>query len=267
MTKKTPQAAYIHIPFCRRRCYYCDFAITVTGDHALTKNSTMVVDYVNYLQQEIKLTSLPQTPLETIFFGGGTPSLLPIARLEEILTTVEQYLGIAKDAEISMEIDPGTFNKQQLQEYLRLGVNRFSLGVQTFDEKLLKVCGRSHNRQDIFTAINLLKEVNVDNWSLDLITGLPHQTLPQVERSLEIAIANEPKHLSCYDLVLEPVTAFGKQYHPGEQPLPTENDSAAMYKLTQQMLTNNGYQHYEISNYAQPGYQCRHNRVYWQNES
>ncbi len=267
MTEKSPNAAYVHIPFCRRRCYYCDFAITVTGDRALSNSSTMVVDYINYLQQEIKLTPPTNTSLQTVFFGGGTPSLLPVAKLGEILTTLDRHLGIAKDAEISMEIDPGTFNKQQLQEYLRLGVNRFSLGVQTFDEELLKVCGRSHNRQDIFTAIDLIKELNVDNWSLDLMTGLPYQTLQQVEHSLSIAIATAPKHLSCYDLVLEPVTAFGKQYHPGEQPLPTEGDTAAMYKLTQQMLTSSGYQHYEISNYAQPGYQCRHNRVYWQNES
>ena len=267
MSEKYPLAAYIHIPFCRRRCYYCDFAITVTGDRALSDNSTMLVDYVNYLQKEIKLTPPTNTSLQTVFFGGGTPSLLPATKLGEILKTLDRNLGIAQDAEISMEIDPGTFTKQQLQEYLHLGVNRFSLGVQTFDEELLKVCGRSHDKQDIFTAIELIKELNVNNWSLDLITGLPHQTLEQVERSLEIAIATAPKHLSCYDLVLEPVTAFGKQYHPGEQPLPTEADTAAMYKLTQQMLTSSGYQHYEISNYAQPGYQCRHNRVYWQNES
>ena len=267
MTQKIPKAAYIHIPFCRRRCYYCDFAITVTGDRALENNSTMVVDYVNYLQQEIKSIPANNSSLQTIFFGGGTPSLLPVAKLEEILTTVAQNLGIANDAEISMEIDPGTFSKQQLQEYLNLGVNRFSLGVQTFDEELLKVCGRSHDREDIFTAIELISQLNVDNWSLDLITGLPHQTLEQVESSLATAIAIAPKHLSCYDLVLEPVTAFGKQYDPGEQPLPTEETSAAMYALTQQMLTNSGYEHYEISNYAQPGYQCRHNKVYWQNES
>lgn len=267
MTQKTSKAAYIHIPFCRRRCYYCDFAITVTGDRALENNSTMVVDYVNYLQQEIKSIPANNSSLQTIFFGGGTPSLLPVAKLEEILTTVAQNLGIANDAEISMEIDPGTFSKQQLQEYLNLGVNRFSLGVQTFDEELLKVCGRSHDREDIFTAIELISQLNVDNWSLDLITGLPHQTLEQVESSLATAIAIAPKHLSCYDLVLEPVTAFGKQYDPGEQPLPTEETSAAMYALTQQMLTNSGYEHYEISNYAQPGYQCRHNKVYWQNES
>lgn len=263
----SPKAAYIHIPFCRRRCYYCDFAITVTGDRSLSNNSTMVIDYVDYLQQEIKLTQPPQTSLSTIFFGGGTPSTLPVAKLGDILTAIAQHLGIAKNAEISMEIDPGTFDQKQLQEYLALGINRFSLGVQTFEEKLLKICGRSHNQQDILTAINLLQKLNVENWSLDLITGLPHQTLAQVASSLKMAIANNPQHLSCYDLVLEPVTAFGKQYHPGEQPLPTETDTAAMYKLTQEMLTNSGYQHYEISNYAKPGYKCRHNRVYWQNES
>ena len=266
MNQISPQAAYIHLPFCRRRCYYCDFAITVTGDRKLSDSSTMVTDYVNYLQQEITLTPSPNTHLQTIFFGGGTPSLVPVAKLAAILTTVKQHFGIAQDAEISIEIDPGTFNQQQLEEYLNLGINRFSLGVQTFDEQLLKVCGRSHNRQDIFTAINLLQKLKIDNWSLDLITGLPYQTLSQVENSLEMAIANKPKHLSCYDLVLEPVTAFAKQYHPGKAPLPSDKDTAAMYQITQQMLTNSGYQHYEISNYAQPGYQCLHNKVYWQNK-
>ena len=259
-------AAYIHIPFCRRRCYYCDFAISVVGDSPLKNESAMVVDYVNYLCQEIKISATKNDPLTTIFFGGGTPSLLPVEQLAKILTTINDCLGIAVDAEISLEIDPGTFDLEQLQEYRNLGVNRVSLGVQTFEPKLLEICGRTHNLEDIFNAINLIERVGFDNFSLDLITGLPHQTIEHCQKSLETAIKIAPPHLSCYDLVLEPVTAFGKQYRSGETPLPTDETTATMYRLTQKMLTDKGYQHYEISNYAQTEYQCRHNKVYWENK-
>ena len=266
MIHNHPTAAYIHIPFCRRRCYYCDFAISVVGDSPLKDNSSMVVDYVSSLCQEIKLTAVKKEPLKTVFFGGGTPSLLPIKQLKIILDTIEQYLGIASDAEISLEIDPGTFTLKQLQEYLNLGINRFSLGVQSFDSKLLQMCGRTHNRQDIFKAIDLIKQANIKNFSLDLITGLPHQTIKHCQDSLEIALDLAPPHLSCYDLVLEPVTAFGKQFESGEAPLPSDEATAQMYRLTQQMLTSRGYQHYEISNYAQKGFKCHHNQVYWKNQ-
>jgi oxygen-independent coproporphyrinogen-3 oxidase len=266
MIHNNPTAAYIHIPFCRRRCYYCDFAISVVGDSPLKNDSTMVVDYVEHLCREIRLTAVENEPLQTIFFGGGTPSLLPVTKLKLILNTIEKSLGIADNAEISLEIDPGTFDARQLQEYLNLGINRISLGVQTFDSKLLEICGRTHNLKDVFTAINLIQKANISNWSLDLITGLPHQTIEHCQQSLETAIQIAPPHLSCYDLVLEPVTAFGKQYQLGETPLPTDEVTTQMYLLTQQTLTSYGYKHYEISNYARLGYQCRHNKVYWENK-
>jgi putative oxygen-independent coproporphyrinogen III oxidase len=266
MIHSFPTAAYIHLPFCRRRCYYCDFAISVVGDAPLKDDSLMVRDYVESICQEIKLTAIKNEPLQTIFFGGGTPSLLPVKHLETILTTIEKYLAIAPNVEISLEIDPGTFDLERLREYLLLGINRVSLGVQTFDAQLLQFCGRTHNVKDIFMAIDLIKQANLKNFSLDLITGLPHQTIKQCQDSLITAISIAPSHLSCYDLVLEPVTAFGKQYRPGKTPLPTDEISTQMYQLTQQMLTSNGYQHYEISNYAQIGFQCRHNRIYWENQ-
>ena len=261
-----PTAAYLHIPFCRRRCYYCDFAISVVGDRTLTDNSNIVTDYINYLCQEIRATPETDTPLQTIFFGGGTPSLLPVKQLAQIIDTLQQKFKIAQDAEISMEIDPNTFNPEKLQGYLECGVNRVSLGIQTFDEKLLQICGRTHTVKDIFQAIAIIKKLSIKNFSLDLITGLPYQTLEQCQASLEIALKINPSHLSCYDLVLEPVTVFGKKYQPGKNPLPTDETTAAMYHLTQQLLTTNGYQHYEISNYAQPGYECQHNRIYWENK-
>ena len=262
----TPTAAYLHIPFCRRRCYYCDFAISVVGDRPLTDNSNIVTDYINYLCQEISATPSTDTPLQTIFFGGGTPSLLPVKQLAQVIDTLQQQFDITPDAEISIEIDPNTFNQEKLQGYLDCGINRVSLGIQTFDEKLLQICGRSHTVKDIFQAIDIIKKLSIKNFSLDLITGLPHQTLEQCQASLETAIEINPPHLSCYDLVVEPVTVFGKKYQPGEKPLPTDETTAAMYRLTQKFLTSKGYQHYEISNYAQPGYQCRHNRIYWENK-
>lgn len=265
-SKTIPTAAYIHIPFCRRRCYYCDFPISVVGDKKTTSASIMMEDYIAALIKDIQLTSSPQYPLKTVFFGGGTPSLLSPQDLKQVLQAIANKFGIANDAEISMEIDPGTFDRDHLLRYIDAGVNRFSIGVQTFDEELLKVCGRSHTLADIMQGINIIKQLNIDNFSLDLISGLPHQTLANCQSSLNQAIAIAPKHLSCYDLVLEPVTAFGKQYQPGSTPLPNDDDTAEMYRITQKTLTTAGYLHYEISNYAQPNYQCHHNLVYWKNK-
>jgi oxygen-independent coproporphyrinogen-3 oxidase len=205
--------------------------------------------------------------LKTVFFGGGTPSLLPIGELTQILKTLDQQFGIEDHAEISMEIDSGTFSLEKLQAYRDLGVNRFSLGVQAFQDELLARCGRSHRVQDIDKAITLFEQVGIKNFSLDLISGLPDQDLNQWQASLEAAIALNPTHVSCYDLVLEPVTAFGKQFEPGETPLPDDETAAQMYRLAQSVLTQAGYDHYEISNYARPDYQCQHNRVYWKNQA
>ena len=264
-SKTMPTAAYVHIPFCRRRCYYCDFPISVVGDKGRSA-STMIEDYLAALIKDIQLTFAERQPLKTVFFGGGTPSLLSPAQLEQIIQAIALRFGIASDAEISMEIDPGTFDRDRLLGYLAAGVNRFSLGVQTFDEELLKLCGRSHTRLDVMQAVEIIQQLGIKNFSLDLISGLPQQTLEHCQTSLEQAIAIAPQHLSCYDLVLEPVTAFGKQYQPGETPLPNDDDTAEMYRLTQQTLTAAGYEHYEISNYAQSNYQCRHNRDYWENK-
>lgn len=261
-----PTAIYIHIPFCRRRCYYCDFPISVVGDRENKSASKMMEEYITALIEDVRLTPSVKQPLHTVFFGGGTPSLLSPQQLKEIIQAIASHFGLARDAEISMEIDPGTFNREKIIGYLNAGVNRFSLGVQSFDEKLLKICGRSHNLADVMQAVNIIKQLGIKNFSLDLISGLPHQTLQHCQASLEQAIAIAPQHLSCYDLVLEPVTAFGKQYQPGKTPLPDDDIAAEMYRLTQQTLTTAGYEHYEVSNYTRPGYQCRHNRIYWKNQ-
>ncbi len=268
------RSAYIHIPFCRRRCYYCDFAVSVVGDRPPMAQQSASVDrqsfgtiahYIKVLCEEIRITEPVGGSLETVFFGGGTPSLLAVEQLIQILTALDQQFGIAADAEISMEIDPGTFDLAQVQGYRAAGVNRVSVGVQAFQPELLQACGRSHTVADVYAAVEWVQQAGLTNFSLDLISGLPHQTLAHWQESLEMAIALAPTHLSCYDLTIEPMTAFSRQYKPGVQPLPSDDTTAAMYRTAQHVLTAAGYNHYEISNYARPGYQCRHNRVYWEN--
>jgi len=260
-----PSSAYVHIPFCRRRCFYCDFPVFVVGDRSRGENSGTIGEYVEVLCQEIRIAPTYSQPLETIFFGGGTPSLLSTAQLQSILTTLEQRFGIASGVEISMEIDPGTFDFVHIAGYRSLGVNRVSLGVQAFQEELLKTAGRSHSLIDIFTAIELIHKVEIPEFSLDLISGLPYQSLAQWQDSLTQAVAATPTHISIYDLTIEPGTAFNRYYKPGDHPLPTDETTVKMYQMGQKTLTDAGYEHYEISNYAQPGHQCQHNRVYWQN--
>jgi putative oxygen-independent coproporphyrinogen III oxidase len=261
-----PTAAYIHIPFCRRRCYYCDFPVFVVGDRHTGASSGNIQLYLDRLTAEIATQINYQQPLTTIFFGGGTPSLLTVAQLGQILDLLATKFGIVNDAEISMEIDPGTFDLTQLQGYLQAGINRVSIGVQAFQDQLLHLCGRSHTVSDIYQAVELLRHAGVRNWSLDLISGLPQQTIAQWVNSLESAIALDPTHISCYDLIVEAQTPFAKQYQPGDQPLPSDETTAQMYRTAQQILSSAGYTHYEISNYAKPGSECRHNLTYWQNQ-
>jgi len=264
-----PTSAYIHIPFCRRRCFYCDFPIFVIGNTLRGETSLGIDQYVKILCQEINITpvygQIHSQKLNTIFFGGGTPSLLSTFQIQQIIEALDKRFGIASGAEISMEMDPGTFDFVHIQGYKNNGVNRVSLGVQAFQDKLLEACGRTHRVTDIFAAVELLTQVGVPEFSLDLISGLPHQTLEMWSDSLASAISLSPTHISIYDLTIEPGTAFGRYYKPGDRPLPTDESTVAMYKMGQKILTRARYDHYEISNYALPGHQCRHNRVYWEN--
>lgn len=260
-----PSSAYLHIPFCRRRCYYCDFPVAIVGDRLRGETSGTINHYVEILCQEIINTPSAGIPLKTVFFGGGTPSLLSVEQLTSIINSLERHFGITSDAEISIEIDPGTFDLFLLQGYRKAGVNRISLGTQAFQAKLLQAAGRSHSLNDILAAVDLVRQVEVPEFSLDLISGLPHQTLEDWQESLETVVAIAPTHISTYDLIIESGTAFGRYYQPGSQPLPTDETTAQMYRLGKQILNSAGYQHYEISNYAKPGHQCRHNRVYWEN--
>lgn len=260
------RSAYIHLPFCRRRCFYCDFPVAVMGDRQTSGTERAMGRYVDYLLREIAATAarVKPAPLATVFFGGGTPSLLPVAELGRVLAALDRAFGIEATAELSLEADPGTFDIRSVREYKALGIGRISLGAQAFQDELLERCGRSHRAADILAAVEHLHCGGIENFSLDLISGLPYQDGEQWQASLQGAIALAPAHISCYDLIVEAGTPFSKQYRPGERPLPDDTQTAAMYRLGRELLVAAGYEHYEVSNYAQPGRQCRHNRGYWQ---
>lgn len=197
-----PASAYVHLPFCKRRCYYCDFPVSVVGSKPEQPGIQQgMQDYINTLCKEIAATvKEPGPPLRTVFFGGGTPTLVPPDLLQQILDALSTKYGIALDAEISMESDPGTFDAKRLQGYMSLGVNRFSMGVQCFQQNLLMLCGRSHTLDDVYQAIDNIHQAGVQNWSLDLISGLPQLTSKDWQQSLECAISANPTHISVYDL-------------------------------------------------------------------
>lgn len=239
----------------------------MVGDRKRGDTSPTISHYIDTLIKEIQATPIAGTaPLKTVFFGGGTPSLLAVSQLEAILAAIDSRFGIAPTAEISMEMDPATFELAHAQGYRAAGVNRVSLGAQDFHDQVLAASGRFHRRADVIGAVETLKRANIDNFSLDLISGLPHQTLEGWQVSLEEAIALNPTHISQYDLIVEPQTAFSRYFTAGEAPLPSDAHTAKMYRMAQQVLTQNGFAHYEICNYAKPGYEAKHNLTYWKSQ-
>lgn len=260
---------YIHIPFCRRRCYYCDFSIKVIGERESTRSvqsdlytEQIIKDMENsYLKN--KDSNLPVSSLDSIYFGGGTPSLLSDKCIEQILARLQQDYGFADDVEITLEMDPGTFTLDRLHRLHGVGINRVSMGVQSFDDQLLKACGRAHSVADINAALDALHRSPIDNFSIDLISSLPHMTVETWANTLKQAAASSCTHVSVYDLQIEENTAFGRWYTPGEFPLPSEESAAEMYTTAVQVLTSAGFEHYEVSNYARNGKRSRHNQKYW----
>ncbi|GAB2269721.1 hypothetical protein Dimus_004643 [Dionaea muscipula] len=272
LSNLSPTSAYVHLPFCRKRCHYCDFPIIALGSsqNQSHDDDPRIADYVNLLCREIMATRLDFEqcpPLKTVFFGGGTPSLVPPRLVSMVLETLRSKFGVCLDAEISMEMDPGTFGKGKLEELMALGVNRVSLGVQAFQDELLKSCGRAHGLKEVYEAIEIVKSSGVENWSMDLISSLPHQTTRIWDESLSLTIEAQPSHVSVYDLQVEQGTKFGALYMPGEFPLPSENQSAEFYKMASRALSDAGFEHYEISSYCRSGFECKHNLTYWENES
>jgi oxygen-independent coproporphyrinogen-3 oxidase len=270
---------YLHIPFCKSRCSYCDFATDVY------RSSEAVERYVSALLKEISETSLageittlsaerdPSSlarrgvlPADTIYFGGGTPSLLSPEQVQKILAAVRDKFEIASDSEITMEMNPATVTDESLTAYKSLGINRASFGVQTFDDRELKLLARGHDANDARLTFELLRNAGYQNISFDLIAGLPGQTLIQWRRNLDEAIKLRPEHLSLYILEVHEGTPLADQLRSGRRPLPDESLAAEMYELMLEKLGQSGYEQYEISNFALPGFESRHNSKYWRLE-
>jgi len=252
---------YLHIPFCTHRCAYCDFN-TYAGQEDL------IPDYVVALKNEIRSVadSAPERiEVRTIFFGGGTPSLLAGSQFETILKTIQQRFNVAEDAEISLEANPGTLTAGALRELHALGFNRISLGVQSAHPVELRQLERIHDYFDVVNAVEWAREAGFENLNLDLIFGLPEQTLERWQASLQLVLGLHPEHLSLYALTLEHGTPFGRWAQRGLLPLPDPDAAADMYEWAQETLQARGYEHYEISNWAQADRQCRHNLQYWRN--
>lgn len=249
---------YLHIPFCKSRCSYCDFATDVWRD------SGSVERYVNALCREIlsEPTAIAGAS-DTIYFGGGTPSLLKPEQVERILNAVHEKFDVTPDAEITMEMNPATVTPESLAAYKKLGVNRASFGVQTFNERDLKLLARGHDAEDARTTFKMLRDAGFENVSFDLIAGLPGQDLDGWRGNLDGAFAMSPEHISLYLLEIHQGTPLAEQIRSGRQPEVDDDLAAEMYDITGEYIARSGYQQYEISNYSKPGFESRHNSKYW----
>lgn len=264
---------YIHIPFCERKCLYCDF-LSDTADAAVIER------YTRQLAEEIREAGKydPGRQVVSVFLGGGTPSLLLPEQTERILAAARRTFCFDKDAEVTIEANPGTLNREKLFTYRSLGINRLSLGLQSADDGELRELGRIHSFDDFLTSFSLAREEGFSNINVDLMSALPGQTKASYQNTLEAVTALSPEHLSAYSLIIEEGTPFyeryGKKNGPNRQrdggktaqpypALPGEELDRWMYHRTKTFLSGKGYERYEISNYAKPGFECRHNVGYW----
>jgi oxygen-independent coproporphyrinogen-3 oxidase len=252
----TAAGLYVHVPFCSSRCSYCDFA---TGLY----QSELAERYVCALIEEICSSRIAGEKVDTIYFGGGTPSLLDPAQLDRILTTLHDHFEIDADAEITLEINPGSVTSEKLREFRRLGINRASFGAQTFDDAELAKLGRSHKAADTLRTFADLRSAGFTNVSFDLIAGLPGQTLETWQRNIDQALDLRPEHLSFYLLEVHSGTPLAEHIRRGIQPVPDDDLAGVMYEWMLEKACDAGYEHYEISNLCRPGYHSRHNVKYW----
>ena len=260
-----PFSLYLHIPFCKHRCGYCDFNTYAGMDD-------LIPAYANALQAEIRAfadASGQRIPLHTIYFGGGTPSLMPAGKITAILESIDQRFEVLPDCEITLEANPGTVDLNYFRDLLKSGVNRISMGVQSANPEELRLLERQHGYADAIHAVKYARQAGFDNLSVDLIFGLPYQQLSTWQHSLELALALSPEHISLYALTIEHGTPLGHWVSRGLLPVPNPDIAADMYEWTMENLDVHGYRHYEVSNWARVGqggsFASRHNLQYWRN--
>ncbi|MGG3282896.1 radical SAM family heme chaperone HemW [Paenibacillus solani] len=256
------EAVYIHIPFCTNKCFYCDFNSYVLKDQP-------VMDYLRALDKEMELTVSAHPPgtIKSIFVGGGTPTVLKPNEMEYFLQSVKRHFpDWSDDIEFSMEANPGTTDLEKLSVMREGGVNRISFGVQAFQNTLLSGIGRIHDTDDVYRSLENARTAGFNNMSIDLMFGLPNQTLDMLAESVDKALELGLPHYSIYSLKVEENTLFHTMYQRNQLPLPDEEDELNMYLLLMDRMKAAGYKQYEISNFAKPGFESRHNMTYWRNE-
>ncbi len=253
-------SVYIHIPFCATKCYYCAF-------NTYTFHKEQAKAYLQALRTEMELYASKTEPLQTIFIGGGTPSILSANALSQLLTDVHQHFQITPNAEITVECNPGTVDNEKLSVMQDYGVNRLSFGLQAMqDETLKQLLGRIHTVAEFLESYQLARENGFENINIDLIFALPDQTMEAWQHTLNEVTSLNPDHISAYNLVMEETTPFYEWWQAGELHLPSEDAEADMFQYTIETLTAHGYTHYEICNFARPSHFARHNLVYWNNQ-
>ncbi|BAK58792.1 radical SAM family heme chaperone HemW [Lactococcus garvieae] len=256
MKNNETKAAYVHIPFCSHICYYCDFAkVLMTGQP--------VEAYIDELLKEYDSYGI--SSLQTLYIGGGTPSVLPADQLEKLLTHLTKNLDLEELEEFTVEANPSDLTDEVLAVLAQSPVNRISLGVQSFDDKLLKKIGRTHTEAQVYSSIERLRAAGFENITIDLIYGLPNQTMEMVERDVQKFLELDLPHVALYSLILEDHTVFMNRQRRGRLRLPSDDRNADMYEYIIETLTAKGYSHYEVSNFGKIGYESKHNMTYWDN--
>jgi oxygen-independent coproporphyrinogen-3 oxidase len=256
-----PISLYLHVPFCSKRCDYCHFYV-VTG------LNNLIPEYVARLVEEIKAAAaaLSEYQVQTIYIGGGTPSLLSPEQLETILATTREQLGVAQNLEITLETNPEDIDVVKLKAFYAAGITRLSVGLQAAQDHLLSQMGRTYTREGFATIAGQIKNTGFTNYNFDLIFGLPHQTLTDWEDSLDFALSFNPTHLSCYSLELDHQSVFGQKYRKGLLIPPNDAENRACYTLAQEKLATAGFTQYELSNWSKPDFECHHNVNFWHNQ-
>ena len=261
--KNKPFSLYVHVPYCSKRCGYCDFNTYTPSE--LDRDDQIE----SWLQSAIKETIFARKILgesltvDTIFFGGGTPSLLEASVIKEFINNVSKHFELKKDLEITLEANPDTITQSKAEDWLKAGINRISLGMQSSATNVLQVLDRTHNPANVLSSVEILKKAGFTNFSLDLIYGTPGESLEDWANSLKDAITINPPHISAYSLVIEPGTKMGSQLSRGEIKAVSDDDAADKYQLAEKLLNENGYSWYEISNWAKENKECQHNLNYW----
>lgn len=252
---------YVHIPFCRKKCLYCDFASGVADEERM-------LQYHKALLFEIKHADMKKESADSLFFGGGTPSVYPVSMMEELMSALKPFLR-KENTEITLEANPGTLTYENLQKYKSMGFERISIGLQSADNEELKTLGRIHTYEVFEQSFFLARTAGFTNINIDIISAVPGQTFESFQNTLWRVQELNPEHISVYSLIVEEGTPFFEKYgegKPSENLLPDEETDRAMYHYTGSFLRSKGYDRYEISNYAKPGFECRHNLKYWSME-